>query len=245
MPTGPSTRPRATSPPTSAPTASWRSGSPTSTPTATASGTRCTGRRARRCCSPPRHALAPDAASAESFDLPAGLLAAGPGLARDGAGRLRDRGAAGGRVGGRRGGRAGRPLPAADPRHRRADLRAAGGVLAHARVPALRRGGTAGAGVDLRGRRGGAGRGGAHPRRPAAGPVRARPARRAVDLAGRRRAPRPRGRRRHPRRRRAGDRPLERLRVRAHGGVRAGHPRVVVGAVRRHLPAGQRAPRSG
>ena len=128
---------------------------------------------------------------------PRRVLAAGAGLARDGAGGVRDRGAAGGRVGGRRGGGARRPLPAADPRHRRADLRAAGGVLAHARVPALRRRRAAGAGVAVRGRRAGAGRGGADPRRPAAGAVRARPARRAVDLArGRRRAPRPRGRRR-------------------------------------------------
>ena len=38
-------------------------------------------------------------------------------------------------------------------------------------------------------------------------------------------APRPRGRRRHPRRGAAGDRALERLRVRARGRVRAGHAR--------------------
>ena len=104
-------------------------------------------------------------------------------------------------------------------------------------VVAARRGRTwlfAAGGARARGR-------GAHPRRPPAGAVRARPARRAVDLArGRRCAPRPRRRRLHPRRRRARDRPVERLRVRPRGRVRAGHARLGVRAVRRHLPPGQR-----
>ena len=192
------------------------------------------------------HAIAPDAASAETFDIPAAywlqaLVSLGTLLAAFGIAALLAGAWAG--VGG---GRAGRLLPAADPRDGRADLRAAGRVLPHARLPALRGGRAAGEGVAVRGRRGRAGRGGADPRRPAAGAVRARPAGGAVDLAGGRRpAPRPRGRRRHPRRRGAGDRALERLRVRARGGVRAGHARVGLGAVRRHLPARATARRSG
>ena len=142
-------------------------------------------------CSPPGTRSRPDAASAETFDIPAAYWLQALVSLGTAAGGVRDRGAAGGRVGGRGGGRARRALPAADPRDGRADLRAAGRVLPHARVPALRARRAAGAGVAVRGRRGGAGRGGADPRRPAAGAVRARPARGAVDLAGGRRpAPR-------------------------------------------------------
>ena len=155
----------------------------------------------------------------ETYDIPAAYWLQALVVARDRAGRLRARGAAGGRVGGRRGGRAGRLLPAADPRDGRADLRAAGRVLAHARLPALRGGRAAGAGVAVRGRRASLlGGRGADPRRPAARAVRARPAGGAVDLA--------RGRRprhglvvggAHPRRGGAGDRAVERLRSTARG----------------------------
>ena len=174
------------------------------------------------------HAVAPDAASAETFDIPSAywlqaLVSLGTALAAFAIAAL----LAGAWAGVAAAALVGLypPLILATGEQISEPLGAFWLTLAFLLfVVAARRG----QGVAVRGRRPGARRGGAHARRPAAGAVRARPARGAVDLA--------RGRRRgaaaswsaalHPRRRGAGDRALERLRLAARGRARPGHARV-------------------
>ncbi|CAA9537835.1 MAG: hypothetical protein AVDCRST_MAG30-4421, partial [uncultured Solirubrobacteraceae bacterium] len=172
---------------------------------------------------------------------PRRLLDAGARLAGVAARRLRARVSPGGSVGGPRRRRARRLLPAADPLHGGAALRAARGVPRRLRLPRARARRPAARVVGVRARGHGARRGGPHPRRPHPRAVRGRRPDGARGVA-----PPPQAaagaRARRPRRgggaRRAGA--LEPVRVGAQGLLRAGHHRVVLRALRRHLPARQR-----